>query len=462
MTEKPRTLKIEGARYIVTLDGERRIVRDGSILVEDQRITRVDKAAALAGLSADRVIDARDMVVTPGFVNNHMHVSYAHPVRGIFPDNLDPMVYLAHVFTLQGAMSEEDEYLTSLLAITELLKGGTTCFLDPGSTKFLDVCLRAYEESGCRIVVGDQVVDRPNPLHLPVSSTADAVKRVEAAIEKYDGRLDGRVRAWSMPFDALYCSDELLRAAKAAADRRRVGMTLHQANRGNSMKFYREKHGMRPVEYLDRLGVLGPNVLLAHVIDLDETEIEAIARTGTKTVMAPPAALKMGSRMTALAKLPEMVARGICVSLASDAGNNSNLLETMRAMYLVAVLYKDARGTTDVVPAELAVELATLNGARALGLDAEIGSLEPGKKADLVLFDTRRAEWAALHNPINTLVYGADGRSVDTVIVDGRVVVEHGRATYVDEVALVRKVQALGEKLLDRTGIRFSPRWPVV
>lgn len=166
--------------------------------------------------------------------------------------------------------------------------------------------------------------------------------------------------------------------------------------------------------------------------------------------------------MTVTAKLPEMVAQGITVSLATDAGNNSNLLETMRAMYLVAVLYKDARGTTGVIPAELAVELATLGGAKALGLDAEIGSLEPGKKADLVLFDTRRPEWAALHNPVNSLVYNADGRSVDTVIVDGRVVVEGGRVSYVDELELVAKVQGVGERLLERTGIRFAPRWPVV
>jgi cytosine/adenosine deaminase-related metal-dependent hydrolase len=389
-------------------------------------------------------------------------VSYAHPVRGIFPDNLDPMVYLAHVFTLQGAMSEEDEYLTSLLAITELLRGGTTCFLDPGSTKYLDACLRAYEESGCRIVVGDQVVDRPNPLHLPVYPTGEAVRRMAAAIETYDGRLDGRVRAWAMPFEASYCTDDLLRSARHLADEHGVGLTLHQANRPGAVKLYRETHGKRPIEYLDDLGVLGPNVLLAHVVDLDDREIAAIARTGTKTVMCPTAALKMGSRMTATARLPEMVAQGICVSLGTDAGNNSNLLETMRSMYLTAVLYKDARGTTDVVPAELALELATREGARALGLDGEIGSLEPGKKADLVLFDTERPEWSALHNPINALVYNADGRSVDTVIVDGRVVVEHGRATYVNERELIGKVQDLGERLLARTGIHFAPRWPVV
>ena len=456
------TLKIDHARFIITVDPERRIIQDGALLVEDQRISRIGKAAELRDVTADRVIDAHEMVVTPGFCNNHMHISYAHATRGIFPDNLDPMVYLGHVFSLQGAMSEEDEYATSLLGITELLKYGTTCFFDPGSTKFLDTCMQAYEESGVRLVVGQQVVDKPNPLRLPVYELDEAVRIMEETIQQYDHRLDDRVRAWTMPFDAAFCSDELLRAAKDLADTHGTGMTLHQANRPGTVQWYQETCGKRPVEYLDDLGILGPNLLLAHVIDLDDREIDAIARTDTKTVMCPTAALKMGGRMTATGRLPEMVERGICVSLGTDAGNNSNLLETLRSMYLVTVLYKDARGTTDVVPAEMAIELATLHGARALGLEHEIGSLEVGKKADMVLFDTRRPEWRTLFNPVNTLVYNADGRSVHTVIVDGRVVVENGSPCFVDEWELMAKVQVLGENLLDRTGIHFAPRWPVV
>ncbi len=456
------SLKIEGARFIVTVDPERRIIQDGAILVEGQRITRVGKTAELQDVAADQVIDASEMVVTPGFCNNHMHISYAHATRGIFPDNLDPMVYLAHVFTLQGAMSEEDEYYTSLLGITELLKYGTTCFFDPGSTKYLDVCMQAYEASGCRLVVGQQVVDKPNPLRLPVYTVDEAIRIMEETIQTYDHRLDDRMRAWAMPFDAAFCSDALLTAAKQLADQYNTGVTLHQANRPGTVQMYQESYGKRPVEYLEDLGVLGPNMLLAHVIDLDEREIDAIARTDTKTVMCPTAALKMGSRMTATAQLPEMVERGICVSLGTDAGNNSNLIETLRAMYLVTVLYKDARGTTDVLPAETAIELATIHGARALGLENEIGSIEVGKKADLVLFDTQRPEWRTLFNPVNSLVYNADGRSVHTVIVDGRVVVQNGTPGYVDERELITNVQALGERLLDRTGIHFSPRWPVV
>ncbi|ETW95673.1 amidohydrolase family protein [Candidatus Entotheonella palauensis] len=456
------SLKIENARFIITVDPERRIIRDGSILIEGQRIAQIGKAEALRDVAADRVIDAREMVVTPGFCNNHMHISYAHATRGIFPDNLDPMVYLGHVFTLQGAMTAEDEYHTTLLGITELLKYGTTCFFDPGSTKFLDACMQAYEASGCRLVVGQQVVDKPNPLRLPVYETDEAIRLMQDTVETYNHRLDGRMRAWTMPFDAQFCSDELLKAAKSLADEHQTGMTLHQGNRPATVKFYADTYGKRPIEYLDDLGILGPNLLLAHVIDVDPREIDALAQSDTKTVMCPTAALKMGSQMSSAARLPEMVDRGICVSLGTDAGNNSNLLETLRSMYLAAVVYKDARGTTDVVPAELAIELATLHGARALGLEDEIGSLEVGKKADVVCFDTRRPEWRTLFNPVNSLVYNADGRSVHTVVVDGQVVVENGAPCFVDEWELMGKVQTLGEGLLERTGIHFEPRWPIV
>ena len=187
-----------------------------------------------------------------------------------------------------------------------------------------------------------------------------------------------------------------------------------------------------------------------------------MARTGAKGVVCPTAAVKGGAGMTNHGLLPEMLKSGIVVGLGTDAGNNSNLIETMRSMYLAAVLYKDARESTRVIPAETALEMATIDGARALGLDDEIGSIEIGKKADIVLFDTLRPEWRSLFNPVNNLVYNADGRSVHTVIVDGRVVVEDHRPQFVDEVELIRKVQWQGEGLMLREGVSFPSRWPVV
>ena len=223
------SLRIENARYIITMDDERRIIRDGAVVIEGSRISQVGKSADLADIAAERVIDADGMVLAPGLVNGHMHVSYAHATRGIFPDSLGSN-YLPNVFRLQGEMTAEEEYLTSLLGITELLKYGTTTFIDPGSTKFLDAGLRAYEQSGCRIIVGAHVTDLPNPVNLPVYDTGEAVAIVERTIRDYDGALDGRVRAWAMPFGPNFATPRLLQESKRLADENGVSLTLHFNN----------------------------------------------------------------------------------------------------------------------------------------------------------------------------------------------------------------------------------------
>jgi cytosine/adenosine deaminase-related metal-dependent hydrolase len=455
------SLKIDNARFVITVDGQRRIIRDGSVLVEGGRIARVGKAAELGDARADRVIDGRHMVVTPGFVNGHMHISYAHAVRGIFPDELaSPLV---HVFNLQAAMTEEEEYYTTLLGLVELLKNGSVCFLDPGSTKFPDACLQAYEDAGIRVILGECVIDQDAPWKLPRYPTAEAIARTASFIAKWDRRLDGRLRAWAMPFSPETCSADLLRGLKRVADERGAGLTLHHGSGPQARKDSQARHGFSPTGYLESIGVLGPNILLAHALGLDDAEIDCIARTGTAVTMCPSTAAKGGRGVPEHGRMPELLAKGVRVALGSDSPNNSNYLDLVRSMNMAAVQYKDARQDLRQVPAETALEMATLTGARALGLGDELGSIEPGKKADLVLFDTQRPEWQALFNPINNLVYGTDGRSVHTVVVDGRVVVDAYRQSFVDEGRLFAKVQEIGESLQARTGITFPrSRWPII
>lgn len=455
------SLKIDSARYVITLDPRRRIVQDGSLLIENGRISRIGKAAELASARADRVIDGRHLVVTPGFFNGHMHISYAHPVRGIFPDELGSP--LNHVFNLQAAMTEEEEYHASLLGIVELLKNGTVCFVDPGSTKFPDACLQAYTDAGIRVMMGECVIDGTSALTLPRYPAAEAIGRTAAFVEKWHGRLEGRLRAWAMPFSAESCSAELLRGLKRVADEHGTSLTLHHNSGPQARKDYQARHGLRPTEYLESIGVVGPNVLLAHVLGVDEAEIECLARTATAVTMCPVTAAKGGRGVHEHGKMPELLARGVKIALGCDSPNNSNHLDIVRVMNMAALQYKDARQDMRQIPAETALEMATLLGAQALGVGDELGSLEPGKKADLVLFDTARPEWQALFNPINNLVYNADGRSVHTVIVDGRVVVDAYRQSFVDEARLFARVQEIGERLQARTGITFPrSRWPIV
>src|SRR2546422_1451941 len=223
-----RSVKIDNARYLITLDGQRRIIQDGSILIEGGRISRAGKAAELAGARADRVIDARRLVVTPGFFNGHMHISYAHAVRGIFPDELASP--LNHVFNLQSAMTEEEEYHTSLLAIVELVKNGTVCFVDPGSTKFPDACLQAYTDAGIRVILGECVTDRESPWNLPRYATGEAVARTASFVPKWHGRLQGRPSAWAMPFSPETFSAGPLRGLRPVGDENQTGLTRHHGS----------------------------------------------------------------------------------------------------------------------------------------------------------------------------------------------------------------------------------------
>lgn len=456
------TLKIDNARFIVTVDADRRIIQHGSIVVDGQRITHVGKAAALAQVQAERTIDAADLLVTPAFVNAHMHISYAHAVRGIFRDDVVGRERLLEVFRLQSLMTEEEEYATSLLAITELMKSGTVCFVDPGTTKYLDACLQVYQDAGCRVVTGQTVVDKRDERALPYFSTEEALARTDQLIRTYDHRLDGRIRVWAMPFSNDSCSPELLAALKRLADDLGTGLTLHHTSGGTLREATLAEHGVNPTEQLAAIGALGPNVLLAHATGIDDAEVDCIARTGASVVICPSTTVKEAGGIKER-KLPELLARGVNVAIGCDSANSSNYLDTVRAMNAAAVAFKDARRDVSVLPAEQAVEITTRIGARAIGLGGDVGSVEVGKKADLVLFDTRRAEWAALFDPVNNLVYNADGRSVHTVIADGRVVVAGYTPLFVDERRLTERVQAIGEALLARAGTkRPLGRWPVV
>lgn len=454
------SLKIDHARYILTVDRQRRIIQDGAILVEGGRISRVGKSAELADARADRVIDGRYLVITPGFFNGHMHISYAHPVRGIFPD--EQASPLLHVFNLQSAMTEEEEYHTTLLGLVELVRNGTVCFLDPGSTKFPDACLQAYEDAGIRVVLGEAVTDQDAPWKLPRYPGPEAVARTTSFIEKWNGRLAGRIRAWAMPFSYETCSAGLLQSLKRVADEHRTGLTLHHNSGTKARQDTVARYGYSPTAYLESIGVMGPNVLLAHCLGLDEAEIDAVVRTGTAIAMCPVTAAKGGRGVSEHGRMPEFLARGVKIALGCDSPNNSNHLDMVRTMNMAAIQYKDARQDTRQVPAEAALEMATLHGAQAMGWGDELGSIEAGKKADLVCFDTLRPEWQALWNPVNNLVYNADGRSVHTVVIDGRVVVDAYRQGFVDEPRLFARVQEIGERLQARTGVSFPrSRWPM-
>ncbi|MEU9335540.1 amidohydrolase family protein [Streptomyces sp. NPDC048290] len=449
---------------VVTMDDSRRVITDGALALKDDKIVAVGKTDEItARWHSDTVIAGERFVVTPGLINTHVHITGEPLTRGFVPDDTP---FLENVFEwltpIHTHYTEDDEHISAQLAALEMLKSGTTSFLEAGTIRFIDPVVEALSEIGIRARVGPWAWDLvPEPEILRMT-TAEAIARLTDTMAKYGSVADGRVQAWPIIIGHTCCSDELWRAAKALSLEHGTGFSAHMSPAAMDPEGFLAAFGQRPMVHLDELGVLDRNVVLTHAVHVDDDEVARLARTGTSISHCPTTALKVSYGVTQIGKFPEMVAAGVNVAIGTDGNNASNYHDLMRATYLVAGLFKDARRDATIFPAEDAFAMATRGGARALQAEHEIGSIEPGKKADLVLHDTHRPEWRPLHNVANQLVWSADGRGVHTVFVDGRRVVDDYRCTTIDEDALLRRAQTAGEGIVARSGLPDRAKWPTV
>jgi len=460
MAHEPTTL-IEHAT-VVTVDGSRRILRDGSVLVEGRDLVAVGPAADVRpARRPDRVIDGRRSVVTPGFVDAHVHLS-EHLSRGLMVDDIPVDRYMPDwLVPLYAAITPEEEQAAAELACIEMLKTGTTTFCEAGTLFDVPVVADVVERIGMRAVLGRWTWDRaPESLTSAPrmrQSTDEALRLNREMLAKVHGRADGRIGAWPLLLGFGTCSEELIRSAKALADEHGVGWgMMHFASHPS-----RRTNDRIPLARLDGLGALGPSTKLTHMVYVDDADVALLAGRGVKVVHCPTAGLKHTKGLAAHGRFPEMLAAGVTVALGGDSGNGSNHFDMLRMMWLVASFWKDARLDVGVMPAEQVLEMATVHGAAALGLGAQIGSLEPGKRADLVIFDADQPEWRPLLNPVQNLVYAATGASVRTVMIDGRVVVDDGQVVTIDERDVYARVEQLAPSYLARAGVPIVSKWPV-
>lgn len=451
---------------LVTMDATRRIVTDACLGVRGDRIVALGKQTELDPRLADgarHTVDGRRFVVTPGFVNAHIHTTCEPLVRSFVPDDLafDDNVF-GWLVPLYTAQTPEDECLAAQIAACEMLRSGTTCFLEAGTVMALDAVIDAHAQTGIRGRVGRWTMDRAFDPAQDQSALIDAaIRGLEDELERYPAHNGARLAAWPTLIGHATNTDVVWQAAKRLADASGTGLSAHMSPSPGDAAWFLEHTGRRPIAHLAELGVLGANVALTHAVHLDAGEVGLLSASGTHVVHCPTAALHGGYGAGAVGLFPEMAASGINLAIGTD-GNTAGSTDMMKATAIVAGLFKDARRDTTLFPAHDALTMATLGGARALQLGNTIGALEIGRKADFVLHDASGPEWRPLFNAVNQLVWSADGRSVHSVWVDGVRVVDDHCVTLVDEAALVARVEAAGRALVGRSGLRSRQPWPVV
>jgi 5-methylthioadenosine/S-adenosylhomocysteine deaminase len=447
---------------VVTMDAERRIVTDGFVAVLDGAIVAVGKREELAGrYRASKTIDAAGCVVTPGLIDAHNHPVHYFS-RGMC-DDIDLRTRLIErVFPYESKITDEEAHLAASAGFVEMIQHGTTCFCD-GASYNPHAVARAATEVGIRGIVARGTLDTPDPI-LPSEPepTEIALGRADEVVDTWSGNGNGRVRAWYDLGRPEGVSDELCRAVKEHADARGVGIVGHIVLR-------RPPRSPRPegesiLERYDRLGVLAKKVLFAHLGWVDEQEVELIAASGVGIAHCPSASLLGGSGWVAHGSIPDLVDAGAVVVLGTDAAAISRFLDLVRVMYVGATAHKDARRDALTMGAYKALEMTTVDAARALAWESEIGSLEPRKRADLAVFSTDAMEWYPnpLENPVADLVYCATGDSARTVVIDGHVVMEDRVLKTVDVAALCEEMNGPAREVLRRVGVEVRPRWPVV
>jgi 5-methylthioadenosine/S-adenosylhomocysteine deaminase len=454
--ERPDLLVTGGD--VVTMNPDREVLLGGAIAVAGSSILAVGSVDGLRRRwPGTAELDARDCVITPGMINAHQHLTGDPLARSCIPDDLPPG---SSIFDwsvpLHAAHTGDDDELSATLTAAESLLNGVTTLIEAGTVAHPDRVVAGMRNVGVRGTVGTWGWDiGVGPFAAPADEVLDRQRQVLDAFPP-----GGTVTGWVTLIGHSLASDELLQGAAELARARRAGMTMHMSPTSSDPEVYLERTGRDPLLHLDALGVLGDHLLLAHGVWLSDAEVEAVLRTSTAIAYCPWAYLRLGQGVSSRGRHAEIVRRGGRVALGCDATNAGDQVDILRAAALAAGLAKDTRVDPTWFGAHEAFEMATIRGAEAVGMAAEIGSLEPGKRADIVVHDTTGLQWTPRGDTALQLVWSADGRSVRDVIVDGRVVVRGSTCVTVDVAAARSAAKTASAELFARAGITVPHRWP--
>jgi 5-methylthioadenosine/S-adenosylhomocysteine deaminase len=453
---------------IVTMDEQRRIVRDGAVLVQDDHITYVGKADDVKKPQrAELEIDARGMLILPGLIDTHVHLAQAL-IRGCADDTSLIDWLQKYVWPIQGNFDSEDGKASAELCMLEMIKSGTTAFLESllHSRYGFDGIAVSLQTSGMRGILSKTVMGLPsygteeNIMHPGMIEDGEkCLHEVEDHFKRWNNRGNGRIRVWYGARSLGACTPELYKQIATGSEELGTGVTIHLSEVQEDLRYAQKEYGKMPAEFMDQVGLVAPNVVFAHGVWLTEKEWQILASKGASIAHCPSSNMKLAS---GIANVPEMMRAGVNVSLGCDGGPSNNCYDMIREMKTASLLQKVRLLDSQVMNAETALEMATINGAKALGLQKEVGSIELGKKGDIILVKLRKPHLIPTFNPISNLVYAAEGSDVDTVIIDGKIIMENRIAKTLDESRILQQASERGHKLLEKAGIKVTSRWPAL
>lgn len=409
-------------------DGNRDEVKETSIYIEGDRIAAIGKMPE--GFTEDKVIDGRDKLVIPGLVNCHTH-SYMAFMRNV-ADDLSFMDWLfGTIDPIEQQMTDEDTYWGACLAIIEMMKSGTTCFNDMQMN--IHQTTRAVKESGMRAVICRGLIGSGN-------DEAGQI-RLKQAYEERDAAKDCDRLSFALGPHAPYtCDDGFMRIVSEEAKKNNMRIHVHLSESVSEMEQIREKYGCTPIEMADRNGLFDVPAIVAHCVQATDSDIDILKEKGASVVTNPASNMKLGNGFAPVSKMLE---KGVNVCLGTDGAASNNSLNMFHELSLLTLIHKGVNKTPQCVSAREGFRIATINGARALGLEKEIGSIEAGKKADLAVLNLNTPSLTPRNNLIAGLSYSANGSEVETVIIDGKITMEDRKILTMDEELVYKKVNEI-------------------
>jgi 5-methylthioadenosine/S-adenosylhomocysteine deaminase len=451
---------------VITVDEQRRIIKDGAVAIQDDEIVGVGKSSELrARFSGAEVIRASGKIVLPGLIDTHVHLTQTL-ARGLADQVTVPDWLYERILPYEVAMSEDDVYNSSMLACAEMIRTGTTCFADPGGYQ-MEHAGKAVKETGMRGVLAIASVDKQDDEHpLPpkiLATTEESVSINEKLIKDYNNKADGRIKVFAALRGMLNVTKELIMKLNDLSHKYETGMEVHAAFWRDNVAFVKKTTGLTDVRYLESLGVLDQNWMMIHMGWVDDEEIEILRKRDVKISYCPAPGMKMPLGTNVNKKIPKMIERGVTVSLGCDSTAADNSLDMFRAMWLNSTVHKEMFLDPMLISAEQTLEMATINSAKCLLWEKEIGSIGVGKKADLIIMDAKASNMVPMHDfsIVPNIVYAGEGSNVETVMINGKLVMENREMKLFDYNKVLDSAQKATERIVDKVGYSLNSRWPI-